>query len=178
MKCVTYARVSTDRQADKGPTIPAQLQAMRQHARDRGWEIKEEFVESGASARPADRPALRALLSTRREPGAKIDVVLVHKIDRLARNLADHLALKGILKERGIALTSARTAGRSLRRPRRQPGRSDGDLVSTVRTLQRPPCSPRFPKAAFCALLSSAAGSAAALETGPVGAYYGAHIRR
>jgi site-specific DNA recombinase len=106
MRCVLYARVSTDRQADKELSIPAQLLAMRKHVRDRGWEVAEEFVEAGVSARTADRPALRALLSRCRERDSVIGVVLVRKIDRLARSLADHVALKAILRESGIALAS------------------------------------------------------------------------
>ena len=130
MKCVNYARVSTDRQGDKGLSIPAQLQAMRQHARDRGSEIKEEFVERGASARTAGRPALRAMLSKCREPDAGIGVVLVHQIDRLARNLADHLALKAVLKERGIALASSSSTQTRLTS---RPARSDRLVWNTAR---------------------------------------------
>jgi DNA invertase Pin-like site-specific DNA recombinase len=107
MNCLTYARVSTDKQADKELSIPAQLQAMRQYARDRGWQILEEFVEAGASARTADRPALRQLLQRcRNQEQTKIDVVLVHKLDRLARNLADHVASRAQLRERHVTLSS------------------------------------------------------------------------
>ena len=56
MNCLTYARISTDKQAEKALAISVQLQAMRQYASDRGWTILEEFVEPGASARTAERP--------------------------------------------------------------------------------------------------------------------------
>ena len=59
MNCLTYARVSTDKQVDRDLSIPAQLQAMRQYAAQRDWSILEEFVETGMSARTADRPGLR-----------------------------------------------------------------------------------------------------------------------
>src|SRR5690606_8020250 len=88
-------------------SIPAQLSAMRQYAQSRGWIVLEEFVESGASGRTADRPALRRLLSrcndSERE---RVEVVLVHKLDRLARNLADHLAIRTMLRKADIALAS------------------------------------------------------------------------
>jgi hypothetical protein len=63
MNCLVYALVSTDKQAEKELSIPAPLQAMRQYAHERGWQIVQEFVEAGASARTADRPILRNLLS-------------------------------------------------------------------------------------------------------------------
>ncbi len=107
MNCLIYARVSTDKQADEELSIPAQLQAMRQYANDRGWTILNEFVEAGASARTAERPVLRQPLSRCRDhQNAKVDVVLVHKIDRLARNLADHVAIKAMLRRRQVTLAS------------------------------------------------------------------------
>jgi hypothetical protein len=43
------------------------------------------------------------MLASCRELGAAIGVVLVQKIDRLARNLTDHLALKAVLVDRFAA---------------------------------------------------------------------------
>jgi site-specific DNA recombinase len=107
MNCLTYARVSTDKQAEKELSIPAQLQAMHQYAADRGWTIVQEFTEAGASARTANRPVLRQLLGRCAVEGpAKADVVLVHKLDRLARNLADHIAIRAQLRQRGVTVAS------------------------------------------------------------------------
>lgn len=111
MNCLTYARVSTDKQAEKELSIPAQLQAMRQHATDRGWTILEEYVEAGASARTTERPTLRELLARcRNQEETKVDVVLVHKIDRLARNLADHVAIRAQLRGCGVTIASSTEA--------------------------------------------------------------------
>jgi site-specific DNA recombinase len=107
MNCLLYSRVSTDRQADKELPIPAQLQAMQQYASDRGWVILEEFVEAGVSARTADRPGLRQLLQRCRDKEqTKVEVLLVHKLDRLARNLADHVAIRAQLRESTVTLAS------------------------------------------------------------------------
>ena len=106
MNCIVYARVSTDKQAEKDLSIPAQLQAMRDYARQHDWSVVEEFIEPGASAKTTDRPALQGLLSFVREAESKIDVVLVHKIDRLARNVYDHATIKALLKQHGIRLAS------------------------------------------------------------------------
>jgi len=93
MHVLTYVRVSTDRQAEKELSLPAQLHACRQHATQRDWQIVEEFIEPGASARTADRPELKRLLARCRNSSPQIDAVIVHKVDRLARNLADHVAI-------------------------------------------------------------------------------------
>ena len=105
MNCVTYARVSTERQAERELSLPAQQKAMLEYAERHGWIIAAEFVEAGASGRSAERPELKALLARcRRSP--KIDVVLVHKVDRLARNLLDHATIRALLKQRSIKLAS------------------------------------------------------------------------
>jgi DNA invertase Pin-like site-specific DNA recombinase len=106
MKCLTYARVSTDKQTERELSIPAQLQAVRHYATERNWQIVSEFTEPGASGRTVERPALRQLLAECRESHDEIDVVLVHKIDRLARNVADHVAIRAILKKNSIRLAS------------------------------------------------------------------------
>lgn len=111
MNCVAYARVSTDKQAEKELSLPAQLHAMRQYTKDRDWMISEEFIEAGVSARTAERPTLRRLLQRCQstEP-TKVDVVLVHKLDRLARNLADHVAIGAQLRQRGVTVVSVTEA--------------------------------------------------------------------
>jgi site-specific DNA recombinase len=106
MNCLLYARVSTDKQADKELSIPAQLLAMRDYARQRDWVIVEEFVEPGASAKTAERPVLQRLLTKVTEPQTEIGVVLVHKIDRLARNVHDHATIKMLLHKKGVRLSS------------------------------------------------------------------------
>lgn len=106
MHCLIYARVSTGAQAERQLSIPAQLFAMREYAAQRGWSIVEEFTEEGVSARTTARPALIGLLSRCRQSEPAIDVVLVHKLDRVARNLADHVAIQGSLKAANVRLIS------------------------------------------------------------------------
>lgn len=78
---------------------------MRAYAERQGWTVLGEFIERGVSGRTTDRPALRELLARcKAEP--KVDVVLVHKIDRLARNVYDHATIRFTLKQLGIKLAS------------------------------------------------------------------------
>jgi site-specific DNA recombinase len=59
MQVILYARVSSEKQAEKDLSITAQLKALRKYALERGWEIYREFVDEAESARSANRPALR-----------------------------------------------------------------------------------------------------------------------
>ena len=105
MNCLIYARVSTDKQAQKELSIPAQIEAMKECAKRNGWKVAGHFVDRGESARTANRPELKRLIQHCREKKG-VDVVLVHKIDRLARNLIDYATIKAILKQKGIRLVS------------------------------------------------------------------------
>jgi len=106
MNAILYARVSTDKQAEKELSIPAQLEAMRQHALRNGWTVVDEVLEQGASAKTAERPALQQLLAKVRSGEANAGVVLVHKIDRFARNVYDHATIKALLLKHGVRLAS------------------------------------------------------------------------
>src|SRR5665811_1213095 len=79
-----YARVSTNDQQ----TIPLQMRALREYAARRGWTIamQVKMVGSGASQRQLREKFLDA--ARRRE----IDVVLVWRLDRWGRSVADLLA--------------------------------------------------------------------------------------
>ena len=105
MNCLLYARVSTDKQAQKDLSIPAQIEAMRNYAKRNGWKVIGHFIDEGESAKTANRPELKRLISYCKE-NKGIDIVIVHKIDRLARNLIDYATIKAILKQKGIRLVS------------------------------------------------------------------------
>jgi site-specific DNA recombinase len=105
MRCVTYLRVSTKEQAEKnlteeGFSIAAQREACVRRIRDEGWELVDEYVDKGESAQTADRPHLRAMLARIGEE-SDMEAVIVHKVDRLARNMEDHIAIRALLRRRG-----------------------------------------------------------------------------
>ena len=110
MRCVIYLRVSTKEQAEKdlteeGFSIPAQREACVRHIRDQGWTLVDEYPERGESARTADRPQLQAMLRRIIED-RDVDAVVVHKLDRLARNMEDHVAIRAALRRSRVALIS------------------------------------------------------------------------
>jgi site-specific DNA recombinase len=109
MDAVIYLRVSTKEQASndeagEGYSIPAQREACLRHIAERGWNLTDEFTDAGESARTADRPMLRAMLRRVAEGG--IGAVVVHKIDRLARSMEDHVAIRAALRHAGVQLVS------------------------------------------------------------------------
>jgi putative DNA-invertase from lambdoid prophage Rac len=93
-----YARVSTNDQQ----TVPLQIRALREYAIRRGWTIALQVKEvgSGASERQLREKLLEA--AHRRE----IDVVLVWRLDRWGRSVADLLATLQELEHLGVGFVS------------------------------------------------------------------------
>ena len=110
---VSYLRVSTRGQAergggnDEGFSIPAQREANKRKALSMGAMIGKEFVDRGASAKSADRPELKKMLEYVKENADRVDYVIVHKVDRLARNRGDDIDIMRSLRECGVQLVSA-----------------------------------------------------------------------
>ena len=107
---VSYVRVSTKEQAERdgdpdGYSIPAQKAANQRKAESLGAEIVAEFPDRGESARSADRPKLQEML--RYIQDNPVDYVIVHKVDRLARNRADDVAINLAIQKSGAQLVSA-----------------------------------------------------------------------
>ncbi len=85
MRVGLYARVSTERQHERG-TVGSQLEALRAAAETDGHEVIEEFIDDGYSGARLDRPALDRLRDAA-EAGV-LDGVLCLCVDRLARAYA------------------------------------------------------------------------------------------
>jgi DNA invertase Pin-like site-specific DNA recombinase len=111
MKAAIYLRVSTIGQARKGNTnrdgfsIPAQREACRKKAEVMNVTSVKEYVDRGESARSALHPALQQLLKDLREK-KRFDYVIVHKLDRLARNVHDDVMIGLSIKQGGAQLIS------------------------------------------------------------------------
>jgi len=93
-----YARVSTNDQQ----TLPMQLRALREYAARRGWSVFSQVKEvgSGGSQRQMREKLMEA--ARRRE----IDVVLVWRLDRWGRSVADLLATLQELEHLGVGFVS------------------------------------------------------------------------
>ena len=109
-RAAIYLRVSTAAQATRGRepegySIPAQREACQAKAAELSAEVVAEYVDRGESAKTADRPELQALLA-RLEAQRDLDCVIVHKVDRLARNRYDDATITYALHEAGAELVS------------------------------------------------------------------------
>ena len=84
MRNALYCRVST---ADQSCDL--QLRELRTYCLTRGWEIVGEYVDTGWSGSTANRPELTRLMNDARK--RRFDVVLVWKLDRWGRSVADSM---------------------------------------------------------------------------------------
>ena len=102
-----YGRVSTSRQAERELSIPAQVKACQKYGMDHHWNLASDgiYEEKGESARTVERPQLQKMLH-RAKTDAKVDVILMHKLDRMCRNVADYAAIKMMLKKHDVRLIS------------------------------------------------------------------------
>lgn len=105
MNCLIYLRVSTKEQAEEGYSIPAQKEACSKFVKDKGWTLIDEYTDRGESAKSTDRPQLQEMLQRIREDKS-INAIVVHKLDRLARNLEDHAIIRALLRKSDIKLIS------------------------------------------------------------------------
>jgi DNA invertase Pin-like site-specific DNA recombinase len=88
---VGYLRVSTAEQATGGLGLDAQRAAIVAACRQRGYELVEVHRDAGVSSVATDRPGLdAALVDVEAAPGR---VLVVAKLDRLARSLSSYAAL-------------------------------------------------------------------------------------
>ena len=109
-RAAIYLRVSTAAQAKRnrepeGYSIPAQREACLAKAAELGAEVVGEYADRGESAKTADRPQLKALLD-RLQAERDLDYVIVHKVDRLARNRYDDATITYALHKAGVELVS------------------------------------------------------------------------
>jgi DNA invertase Pin-like site-specific DNA recombinase len=93
-----YARVSTNDQQ----TVPLQVRALREYALRRGWTIGLQVKEVGSGA--SERQLREKLLEAARR--REIDVVLVWRLDRWGRSVADLLATLQELEHLGVGFVS------------------------------------------------------------------------
>jgi len=101
MKAAIYARVSTERQAERG-TIGSQIEALRGHVAAAGDELAGEYQDDGHSGARLDRPALDALRDAAQ--AGLFEAVYCLSPDRLARSYAYQVLILDELARLGVAV--------------------------------------------------------------------------
>lgn len=108
-KCAIYTRKSTDKGLEQDfNTLDAQREACLAFItsqKSEGWVAeKQHYDDGGYSGGSLERPALQQLLEDVK--AGKINVIVVYKIDRLTRSLADFAKLVEIFDQHGVSFVS------------------------------------------------------------------------
>ena len=109
VRCAIYTRVSTDQGLEQDfNSLDAQFDASQAYIRSQahaGWNLlRAKYDDGGFSGGNTDRPALQRLLQ---DVGAgKIDVIVVYKVDRLTRSLADFAKLVELFDDHKVSFVS------------------------------------------------------------------------
>jgi site-specific DNA recombinase len=109
VRCAIYTRVSTDHGLDQEfNSLDAQYEAASAYIKSQahaGWTlIRSRYDDGGYSGGSTDRPDLQKLLDDIR--ARKIDVIVVYKVDRLTRSLADFAKLVELFDSHGVSFVS------------------------------------------------------------------------
>jgi site-specific DNA recombinase len=109
LRCAIYTRKSSEHGLEQDfNSLDAQREAAEAYIKSQaheGWKlIKTHYADGGLSGGTLERPALQALLGDIR--ARKIDVVVVYKVDRLTRSLADFAKLVELFEAHGVSFVS------------------------------------------------------------------------
>jgi site-specific DNA recombinase len=109
VRCAIYTRVSTDQGLEQDfNSLDAQRDAGEAYIRSQAhaaWTlIRSQYNDGGYSGGSTDRPALQRLLTDVRS--RKVDVIVVYKVDRLTRSLADFAKLVELFDSHGVSFVS------------------------------------------------------------------------
>ena len=101
-----YIRVSTEDQAREGFSLPEQEKRLRTMCEFKGYEVYNVYEERGISAKTGNyRPKFEELLQDIRDK--KINTIVVLKLDRLTRSVADWEKILTFLEENDAYLDCA-----------------------------------------------------------------------
>ena len=100
-----YMRVSTEDQAKEGFSINAQKEKLTKYAEANDWDIYDYYIDDGVSGKNTkDRLEVTRLISDVKS--GKIKNVLVYKLDRLTRNVADLITLINLFESHNCSFSS------------------------------------------------------------------------
>jgi site-specific DNA recombinase len=87
IKAIGYCRVSTEQQANEGVSIELQIEKIKQYCELYNYELLDIVVDAGISAKSLKRPGITNVLHMLDNNEA--DALIIYKLDRLTRSLAD-----------------------------------------------------------------------------------------
>ena len=101
-RAIAYARFSTDMQ--RSESIDAQLRAIRKYALENNYAIVGEYIDIARSGKNDDRPEFQRMIFDSKQN--VFDLIIVHKLDRFARNRYDSVRYRHELKKNEVQLLS------------------------------------------------------------------------
>ena len=101
-KAALYARYSSDNQ--RSESIDAQLRAMQNYCQQNHILIVETYIDEAKSATTDHRPSFQKMIADSKYH--QFNIILVHKLDRFARNRYDSAVYKRELKKNGVSVYS------------------------------------------------------------------------
>jgi site-specific DNA recombinase len=113
LRCAIYTRVSTENGLEQEfNSLDNQREASEAYIKSQaheGWKlIRDRYDDGGFSGGSMDRPALAKLLDDVR--ARRVDVIVVYKVDRLTRSLADFAKLVELFDEHDVSFISVTQA--------------------------------------------------------------------
>lgn len=102
IEAVDYSRYSSAMQREE--SIVAQQSANSKHCREKGYVLVKRYADEAMTGRNMNRPQLQQLLLDARQ--GKFKVVIVHKLDRLSRDVLDMLKIRQELGKCGVRIES------------------------------------------------------------------------
>lgn len=104
MKAVIYARFSSDNQREE--SITAQVRACTDYAQRQGYTVVKIYTDEARSATTDDRPGFLQMIEHIINTRIRVDALIVHKLDRFARNRYDSAFYKRELRRAGVRVES------------------------------------------------------------------------
>jgi len=103
--CAIYCRFSS-KQQEGNFSIEAQKSACLDYAHKQNWKIYRIFEDRALSGTSDERDAFQEVIRLSTETPPPFTVLLVHKLDRFARNRYDSVKYKYLLRKKGIRVLS------------------------------------------------------------------------
>ncbi len=109
IRCAIYTRVSTDEGlGQEFNSLHNQREACEAYVtsqRTNGWELLSgQYDDGGFSGGNLQRPALKQLVAD--IEGGLVQRILIYKLDRLSRSLADFMKLAEVFEQHGASIVS------------------------------------------------------------------------
>jgi site-specific DNA recombinase len=106
MNVVLYARVSSEQQAERDLSIPAQISSLEDYAKTHHHTVVGVFKDEAKSGRTMNRPGFKKMLSLVEQKDKTFEAILVWKFSRFSRSRYDSIVVKTILEKNGVQLIS------------------------------------------------------------------------